>query len=225
MVDGVDVPVIASIFDNNVWTLSVTLSWLPVAPDATKEIGVPSTVMVSPGAKLACNESVPAAPDSPVAPVTAAGGTAWLLTALPVAVPVVLKKLSPAATAEAATSAVPASVPIAEVSAALRFAAVAVAFAPMLKLPDGGGELLEAVNRMVSVVPSGRLNAKLICSPGFGLPAVMSTDTEAGEPDGPDTTALVNDEDTPFSLNPNGEPATSSATFSEVVVGAEMTRR
>ena len=74
--------------------------------------------MVLPGAKLADNESVPAAPDRAVAPVTGAGGTAWLLTTLPVAVPSVLKKLSPAATAEAATSEVPASVPIAEVSAA-----------------------------------------------------------------------------------------------------------
>ena len=36
-VDGVDVPVIASIFDSSVWTLSVTLIWLlPDAPDATK---------------------------------------------------------------------------------------------------------------------------------------------------------------------------------------------
>ena len=32
--------------------LSVTLSWLPVAPEATKAIGVPLTVMVSPAAKL-----------------------------------------------------------------------------------------------------------------------------------------------------------------------------
>src|SRR4029077_12409942 len=135
MVDGVDVPVIASIFDNNVWTLSVTLSWLPVAPEATKVIAVPLTVIVSPGAKLACNESVPAAPDSAVAPVTAAGGTTWLLTALPVAVPAVLKKLSPTASPKAATRGVPASVVIAELSAAFRFAAVAAGVVPMAKLP------------------------------------------------------------------------------------------
>ena len=52
MVDGVEVPVIESIFANRVWMLSVTLSWLPVAPEATKVIGVPLTVMVSPAAKL-----------------------------------------------------------------------------------------------------------------------------------------------------------------------------
>src|ERR1700730_5187210 len=146
MVDGVDVPVSASIFDNNVWTLSGTLSWLPVAPDATKVIGVPLTVMVSTGAKLACSGWVRAAPDSAVAPVTAAGGTTWLLTALPVAVPSVLKKLSPAATADAANRAVPASVPIAEGRADLRFAAVAAGVAPMANVPAGSGVLLEAVN-------------------------------------------------------------------------------
>jgi len=97
--------------------------------------------------------------------------------------------------------------------------------APMAKLPAGIGVLLEAVNEMDSVVPSGRLKEYLIWSPGLGLPAVMSTDTAAGEPDGPVTTALVNDDDTEFSLNPNGEPATSSATFTEVVAGAEITRR
>ena len=53
----------------------------------------------------------------------------------------------------------------------------------------------------------------------------MSTDTAAGEPDGPVTTALASDDDTVLNLNPNGEPATSSATFTDVVVGAEMTRR
>ena len=62
-VDGVEVPVIESIFDSSVWTLSVTLSWLPVAPEATKVMGVPLTVMVSPAAKLVESESVPAAPD------------------------------------------------------------------------------------------------------------------------------------------------------------------
>ncbi len=113
--------------------------------------------MVSPGAKLADKELVPAAPDSAVAPVTAAGGAAWLLTALPVAVPSVLKKLSPAATAEAATSEVPASVPIADVSAAFRFVAVAAGVAPIAKLPDGSGVLLLAVSWMDSEVPSGRL--------------------------------------------------------------------
>ena len=68
-VDGVDVPVIASIFDSSVCTLSVTLIWLPVAPDATKVIVVPLTVMVSFVAKLDVSEFVPEVPDSAVAPV------------------------------------------------------------------------------------------------------------------------------------------------------------
>jgi len=64
MVDGVEVPVIESIFANSVWTLSVTLSWLPVAPRRQKVIGVPLTVIVSPAAKLVVSESVFAAPDN-----------------------------------------------------------------------------------------------------------------------------------------------------------------
>ena len=72
MVDGVEVPVIESIFDSSVWTLSVTLSWLPVAPEATKVMGVPLTVMVSPAAKLVEIESEPARPDKAVAPVIGA---------------------------------------------------------------------------------------------------------------------------------------------------------
>ena len=58
MVEGFVVPLIESIFASSVWTLSVTLSWLPVAPEATNVIGVPLTVMVSPAAKLVASESV-----------------------------------------------------------------------------------------------------------------------------------------------------------------------
>src|ERR1700688_2001240 len=82
-VDGIVVPVIESIFESSVWTLSVRLSWLPVAPEATKVMGVPLTVMLSASPKLAASESVPGLPDNSVAPVIAAGGDAWLLTALP----------------------------------------------------------------------------------------------------------------------------------------------
>ena len=71
-VDGVDVPVIESIFVSSVWTLSVTLSWLPVAPEPTKVRVWPLTVMVSPAAKFVVSESVPAAPDSSVTPVMGA---------------------------------------------------------------------------------------------------------------------------------------------------------
>ena len=117
---------IESIFVNSVWTLSVTLSWLADAPEATKVRVLPLTVMVSPTAKFVASESVPAAPDSSVAPVMGAGTAALLLTTLPVAMPSVLKKLSEAAMAEAATNEVLASVPSAVLSAALRLAAVAV---------------------------------------------------------------------------------------------------
>src|SRR6185312_1106948 len=146
IVDGVDVPVIWSIFDSSACTLSVTLSWLPVAPEATKVSVVPSTVMVSPGAKLEVSESEPEVPDSAVAPVIGTAGEAWLFFAAPIAVPSVLKKLSPAAIAEAATSEVLASVEIDEVSAALKFAAVAAGVAPMAKLPVGNGVELDAVS-------------------------------------------------------------------------------
>src|SRR6267378_4382905 len=54
---------------------------VPVAPEATNAIDVPLTVIVSPGAKLVVSESVPAAPDSSVAPVIGAGTAALLLTA------------------------------------------------------------------------------------------------------------------------------------------------
>src|SRR5581483_1586495 len=186
---------------------------------------VPLTVKVSPGANPLESESVPAAPDNAVAPVIGAGGTAWLFATLPVATLSVLKKLSPAATAEAATSEVAASVPIDEFRAAFRFAAVAAGVAPIVKLPLWAGDVLVAVNWMESVVPSGSLKLKVIWSPGFGLPAVMSTETEGGEPAGPVTVALVSDDETELSLKPKGEPAASSATLTDVAVGCERTSR
>jgi hypothetical protein len=114
-----------------------------VAPDATKVIGVPLTVMESPAAKLGDTELLPGAPDNSVPPVTGAGAT---LATVPVAVPDGSKKSFPAAIAEAATSVVLASVPTAVFSAVFRLAAVAVGVAPMLKLPAGGGFALYAVN-------------------------------------------------------------------------------
>src|ERR1700694_666303 len=126
--------------------LSVTLSWFPVAPAATKAMGVPLMVMVSPAAKLEASESVLATPDNSVAPVIGAGTAALLLTTLPVAVPAELKKSLPAATADADTSEVVARVPIAVFSAALRLAAVTVEVVPMAKPPTGGGVALEAVS-------------------------------------------------------------------------------
>jgi hypothetical protein len=144
MVEGVEVPVIESILDNSVWTLSVTLSWLPVAPEATNVIGVPLTVMVSPAAKLVEIESDPAKPDKAVVPVI--GAASLLLTTLPVAVPAGSKKSCPASTAEAATSVVLASLPIAVFSAVFRLPAVSAGVVPMVKLPAGGGFALDAVS-------------------------------------------------------------------------------
>ena len=164
-----------------------------------------------------------AAPDNAVAPVIGAGTAALLLTTLPVAVPVVLKKSLPASMAEAATSVVLASVEIALVSAVLRLAAVAVEVAPMAKLPAGGGVALDAVSWIDCDVPSGRLNATLIVSPLLGLVGPRSTEIAAGDPEGPVTVAPVSVDDTALSFRPNGEPATSSATCTEVGVGVVST--
>ena len=46
----------------------------------------------------------------------------------------------------------------------------------------------------------------------MGLPADISTEIEAGEPDGPVTVALVSDDVTEPSFNPNGEPARTERT-------------
>ena len=121
-------------------------------------MGVPLTVMLSPGAKLAPSELVFGPPDNSVAPVMGEAVAALLLTALPVTVAAELKKSLPASIADAATSEVFASVPTAVFSAAFRLAAVAVGVVPIAKLPVGGGVALEAVSWIDWVVPSGRLN-------------------------------------------------------------------
>src|SRR3954469_10695966 len=106
--------------------------------------------MVSLTPKLALIEFVPKAPDKAVARLIAPGTVAWLLVTLPVAVPEVLKKSLPACIADAATSLVLASVPIAVFSAALRLVAVATVSTPIAKLPAGGGVALEAVSAIDS---------------------------------------------------------------------------
>src|SRR3954454_13109532 len=182
--------------------------------------------MVSLTPKLVPIEFGPKAPDNAVAPLIGPGTVAWLLVTLPVAVPVVLKKSLPACIAEAATSDVLANVPIAVFNAALRLAAVAVVSTPMVKLPAGGGVALEAVSAIDSCEPSGRLNVKLTLSPTFGLVAPRSIVTPAGEPPGPVTVPPpVREDETELSLRPNGEPAKSSATSTDVPVGELMTRR
>src|SRR5581483_7681720 len=63
-VDGVEVPVIESIFDSNVCTLAVMLIWLGlVGAPLTKLSVVPLTVRVSPAEKPGDSESLPEAPD------------------------------------------------------------------------------------------------------------------------------------------------------------------
>src|SRR5690348_17294324 len=102
--------------------------------------------MVSPAAKLADSESVPAVPESAVAPEIGAGGVFWLLTAAPATVATGLKKLFDAATAEAATSEVSLNVLIDEVKVACRLAVVAVVSAPIRNDPAGGGFVVVAVS-------------------------------------------------------------------------------
>jgi hypothetical protein len=69
------------------------------------------------------------------------------------------------------------------------------------------------------------LNVKVTCSPLLGLVAPRSIDIAAGDPPGPVTVAPVNEDVIALSLRPNGEPATSSATPTDVGEGEEITRR
>src|SRR5260221_2249894 len=200
------------------------LSWLPVAPEATKVIGVPLTVMVSFTAKLAASESVPAAPDNSVVPVIGAGIVAWLLTAPPVIVADGLKKLSDAAIADAATSAVSPSVWIDDVNAPCKFAVVAMVSTPIRNEPVGGGLVVVAVSEIVSLVPSGRLKLNAILSPSFGLTAPRSMVAAGGAPVGCVTVAPVSDELTAPSFNPKDEPS-SARLVTVVVAGGDATVR
>ena len=67
-------PVIDWILPSSVPTVSVTLSWLAVAPEATSVSVVPLTVMVSPATKPFGNELLGAVPDNAVAAVIGAAG-------------------------------------------------------------------------------------------------------------------------------------------------------
>ena len=170
---------IASIFDNKVWTLSVTLSWLPVAPEATKVIGVPLTVMVSPGAKLACNESVPAAPDSAVAPVTARGRNGLVVDGAAGRRAVGVEEIVAGRDRRGRDQR-----GAGERADRRGQRGLEICRRRRRRRADGeaAGRQSACCSRPStesdSVVPSGRLKEKLIWSPGFGLPAVMSTDTD-----------------------------------------------
>ena len=82
-----------------------------------------------------------------------------------------------------------------------------------------------ACSEMVCWVPSGSVSANAIVSPSFGLDARL-TEIELGLPGdptvGPVTTAPVRFELTPASLNPNGEPNTSSLIETVVGVGYRL---
>ena len=72
-------------------------------------------------------------------------------------------------------------------------------------------------------MPSGKVKRSVRVSPLFGLPPDISTDSEAGEPLGPVTVALVRLELTEASLRPNVPASSSIAT--ELAVGALIVRR
>ena len=57
------------------------------------------------------------------------------------------------------------------------------------------------------------------------MAAPTAIEIAAGEPEGPVTVAPVRFDDTELNFKPNGEPATSSATETDVAVGCVITRR
>src|ERR1700688_271047 len=135
-----------------------------------------------------------------------------------------LKKLLAAATAEAAGSAVCARLPTAVASAACRLPAVTAGVAPMANWFGPGDAAEVAWSVMVWLVPSGRVKLNWTESPLFGFdPSV--TVSVLGDPDGWVTVAPVRLELTPASLNPNGEPATSSLIETVDPATAGITRR
>src|SRR6266540_4353883 len=151
------------------------------------------SVPVSPVYQLSVSDGVPATNAVAVSnggPTTRCGGS--------------LKKSLEAATAEAAESEVPASLPTAAVSAVCRLAAVTSLVAPMANSFGPGLAEVVAVSVMLSVDPSGKVKRYWMVSPSFGLPAMRSTVEAMGGPDGV-TVAPVKFDVTPASLSPNGE--------------------
>ena len=84
---------------------------------------------------------------------------------------------------------------------------------------------VDAVRSICPVVPSGSVNWTLSLSPLFGLRPLRSTENDTGEPLGPVTVAPVSVEDTAAIFIPNGDPATSSDTRTELGVGCVCTSR
>jgi len=227
--DGGVAPVIVSIAESRLPTVPEEVLMTKGLPDVLvgavdeKLMVVPLTVMVSPFAKPAERELVPAAPESAVELVIACGGVCWLVATAPVAELDGSKNSCPASMADAATSEVFATLAIAVFSAVFKFAAVVAGSGKppgnvaMAKLLAGGGVVFDAVNCTESVVPSGRLNVMPIWSPGLGLVVPKVTEKPLGEPDGGVTVTLVSVEETALSFNPKGDPAASSETENDEV--------
>ena len=74
-------------------------------------------------------------------------------------------------------------------------------------------------------MPSGSLNVKLTLSPLLGLVAPRLIETPDGDPAGPVTVAPVSEDETALNFRPNGEPAASSTTCTDVGVGEVIMRR
>ena len=195
----------------------------PIRPcRSTKVIVVPLTVMVSPAVKPGASESVPVAPDSSGCSRDRRRRYRLVVDGrIPVATLAVLKKLSPAAIAEAATSVVLASVPIARIQRGVEIGGRrAPASLPIAKLPVGGGDRgrRRQLHRRGGAVGQIEGEADLVAGVGIGgaeidrdrRPAIRSVRSRWRR---------VSDDDTVLSLRPNGEPAASSATDTDVGVG------
>jgi hypothetical protein len=112
----------------------------------------------------------------------------------------------------------------APLSAVCRLVAVAAALAPMVNWLAPGGEAVVACSVIAWLEPSGSVRLNVMLSPALGLEP-SATEIDAGEPDGPVTVAPVRLELTPLSVNPNGEPATSSLIDTVDPEAGGMTRR
>ncbi len=132
-----------------------------------------------------------------------------------------LKKSFAAAIAEAAESEVAASLVTEAASAACRLAAVAVVLPPMVNWFGPGVAEVVAVSVRFSVDPSGTANVNVMVCPLLGL-AANETPMLGGEPV---TLAPESVEATPASLNPNGEPGTSSEIVRLLPTAGGISRR
>ena len=191
--------------------LSVTLSWLPVAPDSDEADRRAVDGDGVAGAQNWCAiESVAARdPTSAVAPVIGARIAAWLLATLPVAVLVGVEeivagrqwRMPPPARCWRAFA-------IAVFSAALRLVAVAAVGGRCIDRKAAGRRRRRAGGGQVDLLGRAVRQLELQAdglSPLFGLAPPRSTESAAGEPLGPVTVAPVSVEETALIFSPNGD--------------------